>query len=63
VSLSLNTQNLSLNLYTPKLGFPAIKRPSFSTNDHTQKPKKSNGVYIKSGVVFGNNLSNPKSFL
>lgn len=57
----LNTQFLSLYLYTPNAGFPGINNPFFFTTDQTQNPKKSNYVYIKSGVYWGNNLYTPLS--
>ena len=52
---SENTQYFSLNLNTPRLGFPGISK-EFSTIFTKQKPKKSRGICIKSGVVLGINL-------
>jgi len=53
---SENTQYLSLNLNTPRLGFPGISSPFLEHIVNRQKPKKSRGICIKSGVLLGINL-------
>jgi len=54
-SSSEKTQYFSLYLKTPRLGFPGINKP-YSTILTKQKPKKSRGICMKSGVLFGMSL-------
>lgn len=53
---SENTQYHSLNLKTPKFGLPGISKPFFEQMVKRQKPKKSRGMCIKSGVLLGISL-------
>ena len=54
-SLSAKTQYFSLYLKTPRFGFPGIKSPS-STMFTKQNPRKSKGICMKLGVLFGMSL-------
>jgi len=54
---SENTQYLSLNLKTPKFGFPGMSSPFFEQIVNRQNPRKSNGMCMKSGVFPGISLN------
>mmetsp|Transcript_3763 Transcript_3763/g.6425 ORF Transcript_3763/g.6425 Transcript_3763/m.6425 type:complete len:204 (-) Transcript_3763:1033-1644(-) len=51
-SWSAKTQYFSLYLKTPRLGLPGMSRPC-STMLTRQKPRKSRGMCMKSGVLLG----------
>ena len=50
---SAKTQYFSVYLKTPRLGLPGISKPFYWTMLTRQKPRKSRGMCMKSGVLFG----------
>lgn len=50
---SANTQYFSVYLKTPRLGLPGINNPFYWTMLTRQKPRKSRGMCMKSGVLLG----------